>query len=386
MLLTIIVFVLILSLLVFVHELGHFWVARKFGLTPKEFGFGFPPRAWGIYKSKDGKWKTTVGRAEVTDAADTIYSINSIPLGGFVNLGEDEEAVEGANHFRNKKPWQRAAILLAGVSMNILLAAVLISAGYMFGLPQVLDGVNERAIVFNEQIQIVAVMPDSPAAAAGLKMGDIIESIDGEKFAQTAALQSFVDERVGTPLAYVVKRGGESLNFAITPQTIEETGQGGVGIGIAEIGFVRYGFFTSIFEGVKTTFFLVIAIITAFADLLASLFLGRGVSADLAGPVGIYVLTGQVARMGFIYILQFAAILSINLAIINAFPFPALDGGRLLFLAIEKLKGSPVKREIEGVIHNIGFALLMVLVLLVTFRDLNRFGDSLRLIWERIIG
>jgi regulator of sigma E protease len=141
-----------------------------------------------------------------------------------------------------------------------------------------------------------------------------------------------------------------------------------------------------VIEGVKTTFILVWAIITAFFGLVKSLFSGHGVSADLAGPVGIAALTGQVARMGFIYIVQFAAILSVNLAIINAFPFPALDGGRILFIFIEKMKGRPVKKEIEGLIHNIGFALLMILVLLVTFRDIARFSDSLRIFWERIIG
>ena len=124
----------------------------------------------------------------------------------------------------------------------------------------------------------------------------------------------------------------------------------------------------------------------AFFNLIKGIFIGQGISANIAGPVGIAALTGQVARMGFIYIVQFTALLSINLAIINAFPFPALDGGRLLFLIIEKIKGSPVKREVETVIHNIGFALLMLLVLIVTFKDVSRFGDSFKLLWERLLG
>ena len=124
----------------------------------------------------------------------------------------------------------------------------------------------------------------------------------------------------------------------------------------------------------------------AFYELIKGLIMGRGVAIDVAGPIGIAALTGQVAQMGLIYILQFTALLSINLAIINFFPFPALDGGRVLFLIIEKIKGSPVKRELEAAIHNIGFALLMLLVLVVTFRDVARFGDKFKMLWERIIG
>ena len=131
MLLTIITFILVLSLLVFVHELGHFWVARKFGLKPKEFGFGFPPRLWGIYKDQDGKWRQVKGRGEVKEAVDTVYSINWVPIGGFVNIGEDDDSGGDPNHFTNRPIWQRASILSAGVSMNVVLAAILIIIGLM---------------------------------------------------------------------------------------------------------------------------------------------------------------------------------------------------------------------------------------------------------------
>ncbi|MCU0679418.1 MAG: RIP metalloprotease RseP [Planctomycetes bacterium] len=386
MLLTIVVFILILSLLVFVHELGHFWVARRFGLKPKEFGFGFPPRVWGIYRSFGGGWKTATGRQEIKDAADTIYSVNLVPLGGFVNLGEDEDGGGDPNHFRNKLPWQRAVILLAGVSMNLILAMFLISLGFMVGLPQVVEEADSRAIISNEQIQVIDVMDDTPARTAGLKMGDVIETIDGRSFGSVGELQSYVAARVGDPLIYVVKRGQETATYTITPQIMAETEEGGIGVGIVLTGLVRYPVYLAVVEGLKTTFIMVWAIIMAFFDLIKGIILGQGVSADLAGPVGIAALTGQVARMGFIYILQFAAILSINLAIINAFPFPALDGGRVLFLMIEKIKGSPVRREIEGLIHNVGFALLMLLVLLVTFRDITRFGDTFKLFWEKVFG
>ena len=373
MILTIITFIIVLSVLVFAHELGHFWVAKKAGIIPKEFGFGFPPRAWGIYKDANGKWKQVRGKKEVEDAVGTIYSVNWVPLGGFVNLEEDEEGGDNPNHFSNKKIWQRAVILLAGVTMNIILAAILFSVGYMVGLPQALDDVSEKAHVSNRQIQIIEVLSDSPAEVAGLELGDMIVSLDDKQFTNYNQLQGYVDENKGKKITYEIKRGGEVIALEITPEKRPETGKGGVGISIAEIGIVRYPILLSIWEGFKTTILLTWLIIIAFYTLIKGLILGQGLSIELGGPVRIAQMTGDVMRMGFAYLINFTAILSINLAIINALQFPALDGGRILFLIIEKIKGSPVKKEVEGIIHYIGFALLMLLIVLVTYRDIARF-------------
>jgi len=386
MFLTIITFLVVLSLLVFVHEFGHFWTARKLGLKPREFGFGFKPRAIGIYKSTDGTWKKVKGSKEVKDAADTIYSLNWLPLGGFVELGEDEEAGDDPNHFANKKPWERTLILLAGVTMNMILAFVLISVGYMIGLPQVIDDLDSNANILSEQIQVVSVSENSPAENAGLTVGDIILSVNGNFLENTDSLEKYAHENIGQELNYFIERGGEQFEEKIMPVMREETGRGGIGIGIVETGIVKYSFFTSIWKGAQTTVDLTGAILGAFYGLLKNIFTGHGVGADVAGPVGIAILTGQVARMGFVYILQFAAMLSINLAIINVLPFPALDGGRVLFIIIEKIKGSPVKREIEGMFHYIGFALLMLLVLVVTFKDVARYGDAFKGLIEKIVG
>jgi len=153
----------------------------------------------------------------------------------------------------------------------------------------------------------------------------------------------------------------------------EETGRGGVGIGIVETGIVRYPWYLAIWEGITATLFLTWAIIVAFYELIKGLIIGQGVSVDIGGPVRIAQITGDAARMGLSYIINFAAFLSINLAIINFLPIPALDGGRVLFLMIEKIKGSPIKRETEATIHNIGFVLLMILIVLVTYKDIARF-------------
>jgi len=393
MLLTIITFLIVLSVLVFAHELGHFLTARRFGVKAEEFGFGFPPRAFGIYKNYQGKWKFVWGGKEVADSPGTVYSINWLPLGGFVKIkGENGPSAssglaedEDKDSFAFRPIWQRAVMLSAGVVMNIVLAAILISVGFMMGLPQALDGsLDSGALVSDRKIQVVQVVKDSPAELAGLRLGDTILSIDGNEFANFEELQAYVNARIGKVLDYKIGRGAETLEEKITPVVMAETGKGGVGIAISETGIVRYPWQLAIWQGVKTTLILTWAIIVAFYELLKGLIMGQGVVADLSGPVGIATLTGQVARLGFIYLMQFTALLSINLAVINFFPFPALDGGRVLFLIIEKIKGSPVKKEVEGAIHNIGFALLMVLVLVVTFRDINRFSNIFNNIWDKI--
>jgi len=386
MLLTIITFIIVLSILVFAHELGHFLTARRFGVKAEEFGFGFPPRAWGIYKNTEGKWKNVYGSREITDCPGTVYSINWLPLGGFVKIkGENGENETEADSFASRPIWQRAIMLSAGVVMNIFLAMALIIIGFMVGLPQSLDNnLDARAQISDRKIQVIQVVKNSPAEAADLQIGDTIVSINQQQFTAYGELQNYVNFRIGQKLDYKIKRGQNLVEENITPVFMTETGKGGIGIAITETGVVSYPWHLAIGQGFKLTFVLLWAIIAAFYELLKGLIFGQGVSVDLAGPVGIATLTGQVARLGFIYLLQFTALLSINLAVINFFPFPALDGGRVLFLIIEKIKRSPVKREVEGAIHNIGFALLMILILLVTFRDVSRFGGAFKNIWDKL--
>jgi regulator of sigma E protease len=386
MILTIITFIIVLSVLVFAHELGHFAMARRFGVKAEEFGLGFPPRALGIYKNSQGKWKHVFGSKEVTDCPGTVYSINWLPLGGFVKIkGENGEGENETDSFASRPIWQRAIMLSAGVVMNVILAMVLVVSGFMIGLPQVLDGsLDARAQISDRKIQIIQVIKNSPAEQADIQIGDTIISIDNIKFANFQALQNYVNSKIGQTLDYKVERGREPIDKLIKPVLISETNKGGIGVAISETGIVRYPWYLAIWQGVITTFVLTWTIIVAFYDLIKGLLFGHGVTADLSGPVGIATLTGQVARMGFVYLMQFTALLSINLAVINFFPFPALDGGRVFFLIIEKIKRGPVKRELEGLIHNIGFVLLMILVVVVTFRDVSRFGNIFKIIWDKI--
>lgn len=374
MILTIIIFILVLSVLVFVHEFGHFWTARRFGVRADEFGFGFPPRAIGFYKDVNGKWRKVVGKKEVTDAADTIYSINWIPLGGFVKIkGEEGDNEQDPDSFANKRPWKRALILSAGVIMNVVLAVVLFSIGSMVGIPKAVNEVGDRVTITDKKIQIVEVLPDTPAEKADLRMADILMSINGKEFDSIGEVQEYVDSHGEEELTYTVKRGDETKKVTVTPEELEGTDREGVGVALVATGLVKYPFFTAIWEGIKTTGFLLVGIVVALFGLIKGLIVGEGVSGGVAGPVGIAALTGQVAEMGFVYLMQFTALLSVNLAIINFIPFPALDGGRVLFLVIEKIKGSPVKKETEAIFHNVGFALLMLLILVITFNDILNF-------------
>lgn len=435
MILTIILFICILGLLVFVHELGHFAMARRMGIAVEEFGFGFPPRLIGFQRLTRKKivkvaereetevavTDYSLGGAEViketiqekTEEIDevmlikkwrvvrgtrqpekkklktgTIYSLNWIPVGGFVKIkGEQGDSSRDQDSFAHKKVWQRTLVLSAGVLMNFLLAAVLLSLGFTLGLPSIIDEhLPPQAVVRERAIQIVDTQEGSPARQAGLQMGDFITAVDGQPYVRIVDFQTYTKPRAGQKITVSIKRGQEAKTVTVIPEDLGKQGEGLIGVWLAETGTVRYPWYYAVWMGAKTTVSLTGQILAALYELIKNLLISQRVSADIAGPVGIAVLTGQVAKLGFIYILQFTALLSINLAIINFFPFPALDGGRVLFLIIEKIRGKPVKQKIEAAIHNIGFLILIGLIIIVTFRDVARFGDSIKGFFSNLFG
>ena len=355
--LTLIVFIVILGLLVFVHELGHFLSAKKAGVKVEEFGFGFPPRLWGIKKG------------------ETIYSVNLIPLGGFVKiLGEDGEGENNPHSFANKKIGQRAKILIAGVAMNILLGAVLLSLGYLIGLPEAID---DSQSVGAAKVQISFVGPGSPAEKAGLKIGDEILVIsNGAQEAGNIFLvktvQDFIAENKGQALTLKIKRGAEILSLSVVPRIEHPSDEGPMGVALARVAVVSYPWHQALWQGIKSVGQLVWLILVFLGGFLWSLISQGKMVGEVMGPVGIFSITGQAAQMGFVYLLQLTALLSVNLAIINILPFPALDGGRLLFLLMEKIKGSPVSQKVEKVVHSAGFVFLILLMAVVTLRDVMK--------------
>lgn len=382
MFLTIVIFILVLSVLVFAHELGHFFTARSLGVKAEEFGFGFPPRALGFYRNEKKRWRLVMGNRSVESlensseasirpaAKATVYSLNYLPLGGFVKIkGENGEGKNDQDSFAAKKIWERMVILSAGVIMNVILAWFLFSLGYLIGLPQTTDTLGKKAIVSESSVQIAEVMPESPASFAGLMPGDIFLKVEGEAVDSEPELQALIGARDSQVTTLTILRGDKEETILVTP-TVTTSNRATMGVAIFSAGLVRYPFFPALIEGAKTTGWMIKEIVLAFGGLLGDLFSGEKVGDQFAGPVGIASITGQAARLGFTYLLQFMALLSLNLAVINILPLPALDGGRILFLLIEKLKGKPVKREVEALIHNLGFFLLIFLIIFITYKDI----------------
>ncbi len=369
MLTTALLFLIILGILVFVHEAGHFIVARKMGMKVEEFGFGFPPRIWGK-TGKDG----------------VIYSINWIPLGGFCKIkGEDGENRTEPDSFGSKKPWRRSLVLVAGVAMNFLLCAVLLSFGFLVGLPQAVDQQSlDLGIVKDYKVQVVSVLDDKPAKAAGVEVGDVLLSFDGQPIKGVKNLVQYTSDKIGHTVKFQFEHDKKAVEKDIQIAAISD-GKGGIGVGLVETGIVSYPIHLAILNGFKLTGILTGEFVVAFYNIIKNLLIGKPLGVEVAGPVGIAVLTGQVAKLGLIYILQFTALLSLNLAIINLLPFPALDGGRLLFVLIEKVRRKPVSQKIEGLIHGIGFSLLLILIIIITFQDILRYSGALSNFWQNLI-
>jgi len=355
--LTVIIFIIILGILIFVHELGHFFVAKKNGVKVEEFGFGFPPRIFGVKRG------------------ETIYSINLIPLGGFVKIfGEDGQEKENHHSFAAKKVWQRAIILVAGVAMNVLLAIFLLSLGNIIGTP---TAIEDSQNVEGAKVQITVVAFQSPAEQAGIKAGDIFIKMSGgsgqlSDIIKVSQVQDFTEKNKGQEISVFLERGKNQIELKLTPRANPPQEEGAMGVGLARVAVISLPWHRAIYEGAVSVFALAWLILTAVGNLFWHLVTTGKTTGEITGPVGIFQITGQAAQMGFIYLLNLTALLSINLAIINALPFPALDGGRLLFLLIEKIKGSPVSQKIERTIHSAGFVFLIILMVLITARDVMK--------------
>jgi len=373
---TLIVFIIVLGIIVLFHEFGHFITARKSGMGVYEFGFGFPPRAIGWYKDPETKKWVSVGRKFERDQAPAIiWSINWLPIGGFVSIKGEEGSDDSSDSFMAQKYWKKCMVTVAGVVMNIVLAVLLLGVGYMIGLPQMINGVSDSATIENQRLEIVQVIKGTPAEEAEIKNGDSIIKIGDIENPSLVVMQEYVNSHKEEEINLVLKRNGESLEKKITPMIYEDTGKGGIGVGLAELGTVSYPWYLAFYYGAIATGFYLKAIIVTFGMLIYGLFTGTAgtMAGAVAGPVGIAVMTGDVARLGISYLLQFTALLSLNLAVLNILPIPALDGGRLVFLTIGKIFGKQRGLKYEQVAHTLGFLLLMGLVVIITLKDILGF-------------
>lgn len=358
MLVTTLLFIASLSVLILAHEWGHFIAARRAGMKIEEFGIGFPPRVWG--RRHGG----------------VLYSVNLLPIGGFVRIfGEDGEHRSEKGSFSSKPIVSRMLVIAAGVLMNVAVAWALISAIFMIGAPTELTSDELAASARDRSVFISFVAEGSPAQSAGIKAGDKIIAISTHEATlepiEAWEVQQFVGATAGKEISISVERGNERVDYTITPRQNTPEGQGPIGVALAEVGTVSYPPHEALWRAGASAFSRLNAIAIELWNVVSTLVRTGSASESIAGPVGVASMAGVVQQQGVVNYLFFLAIISLNLAVINAIPFPALDGGRFLFLIIEKIKGSPVNKRYEAVIHAGGFAVLMLLVVLITIRDIR---------------
>lgn len=357
MLITILVFIVILSVLVLIHELGHFLVAKKFGIKVEEFGLGFPPRVWG----------KRIG--------ETLYSINALPIGGFVKLYGEDEAGSGkiGSHknitedldraFFARPIWQRALVVVAGVVMNFLLALVIVTGLITFeGIPTP-----------GNQITISEIVKGSPAEKAGIKKGDLVEKVGNVKIDNSQILINETRKYLGKELELTVKRGKQSEVIKITPRKNFPSNQGPMGIAISQnISLVKYPFPQSLYYGFKQAVNDSYMTVVGFKNVVIDIFTRFTLPQGVAGPIGMAQLTGEFVRVGPSAVLSLVYVLSLSLAVLNILPIPALDGGRFFFILVEAVTRRKVNPRFEAMAHAVGIVLLLTFLAVVSYKDILR--------------
>jgi regulator of sigma E protease len=355
----IIIFVAIgLALLVLLHEAGHFLVAKIFGLKVDEFGFGFPPR---------------IGAKKI---GETEYSFNWLPFGGFVKISGErgemelmsgerrEESGEAENFselprrspfetsrlFYAQPAWKKSLVILAGVLVNFIIGWLLISTVLAIGTP--------KALV------VSGIEPGSPAAVVGIETGDVVKD-----YPDYQAFVAFVDAHRGKPIALDLLRNNKEISVSVTPRVVTAPNEGAIGVTLLDAGSLREMPLAALHDGFFDSLSLSTAIFQALGHVVVQLFFHASLVPGVVGPVGIFGVAEETGKIGLIYLLQFVGIISLNLAVVNLIPFPALDGGRFLMIILEKIKGSPVSGKVEAWINGLGFAFLLLLMVLLTVRD-----------------
>ena len=359
---TIIPFLFVLTVVVFVHEMGHYLVARWCGIGSQAFSIGFGPELIGF-----------------TDKHGTRWKISAIPLGGYVKFIGDESATsspvdvnnaslsvdEQRRAFHTQPVWKRAATVFAGPAFNIILTVVIFSVFFALYGRQISDPL------------IAGVQPGSPAAEAGFEAGDRFISVDGEKITTFSDVQRIVSGRAGDKLNFTVERDGKMVDLQAVPATVERTDPLGNKIKLGAIGVetteavgnfrrIEYGPLESVAQAVMETGY----IIGRTGEFFQRFAVGREDKCQLGGPVKIANMAGKAASQGFDWLIQLMAMLSVGIGLLNLFPLPPLDGGHLVFYAVEAIKGSPVSAAAQDIFYRVGFLLVMGFMGFVLFNDL----------------
>lgn len=354
MVLTIITFILVLGILIIFHELGHFIAAKRAGVLVEEFAFGFPPRIW---SKKIG---------------ETRYVINAIPIGGYVKMLGELEKSEHKRAFENQSRFARFMISVAGVLANIILAWVILTIGFIAGMAPLVsspDAIPGKKI--STEIVVAEVVKDSPAEKAGVEQGGTISNATSPEgavnFTSLNQFSKFTSTHRGETVTFDYKKGDVESKKEITLSKDQEASLGVLAI---EHSIVKVPWYKAPYVALRETFKITELTFNFLKDFFIKLFSSGKVAEGVGGPVAIYVMTGAVVKIGFMAILQFIAILSVNLALINILPFPALDGGRILFIILETIaRKKIIKEKVEQIIHTVGFALLILLIVLITYKD-----------------
>lgn len=361
---SIIIFILVLVALIVVHEFGHFVVAKLSGMRVDEFGIGYPPRAWGFKKG------------------ETEYTLNWLPFGGFVKIfGEDmEEKLPGvvstadSRAFSSRPRTLQALTLVAGIAMNLLFAYLLITATLLMGTPRALAP-EEVSTATNVAVAVAGVLPDSPASKAGLMPGDYLKSADsGDVHWEGSDVQSFtafVAEH-GEPMTISVLRGESLHTLTATPEAgiiVADPGRAALGVQLAVVGVVPVSLLQAPLEGAILTWEVTKQTALALVQFFAGIFTLTADLSQVSGPIGIAGAVGSASSQGLSSLLTITALISINLALINILPIPALDGGRLLFVLIESITRRPLKPVVANTMNTLGFGLLILLMLVVSAHD-----------------
>lgn len=357
-LLVVVSFFSLIGLLV-LHELGHFMIAKKFGVKVEEFGIGYPPR---LFAKKIGS---------------TVYSLNLLPFGAFVAMPGEIGKREEAGSFSGAKLSHRILIALGGVLSFWVLASIIFSIVMFVGAPTAVgdDSVYDNN---NPQVQIASVSADSPAQKAGLRAGDIVlkiqtqDSANSVQIDKTKQLQDFISQNQGKSVVLTIQRGKEIFDVNLMPRVNPPAGEGSMGVGLIRIIIMKYSFYEAPLRGVEATGNVTISAVMGWAAAIAKVSHGTPSGVQLVGPIGIVNLFTQMGELGFIYFFQFVGIVSVYLALGNLLPIPAADGGKFIFLLLEGIRKKPVPEIIEQRITSVCFFLLVLLLVWVSIKDIIR--------------
>ena len=378
-LITVIAFICVFGLLVFVHELGHFFAAKIIGVTVKSFAFGFPPT---LYSKRIG---------------ETEYKINAIPLGGYVSLLGEYDSIEDIStgekdrqkfepgSLMSKKPWQVIFIMFSGVTMNIILAVILFWLCFVIGFQPIVDGADNFYGIKNDmKVQIEAVEKDSPAYRSGVTKNDIIQKVDGRVVHTDNEVVKIISQKSdpsSLTTVLTLSRNNEIVTKKVTAYKSKiklsdgtEENVSRIGISLKTKGNIHGGFLPSFLASLQLVKKIAVLTFDGVLTLFKQLLLHFQLSNQVSGPVGIVVMTNYFVQLGVVPLLQFAAILSISLAIFNILPIPGLDGGQIFVTILEIVSRKKFSNKTKGAVQLVGFAFIMFLFLIITVKDISNFG------------